>query len=224
MVLQDIFDALTYGELSQLAIGGAESGLGMCDDDKPKILNHIQLGLTSLYTRFRLKEANLTIPMVQATTTYEIDTIVYPDLLKVEDIFDDNDIELVLNERNNPCSLRTPIRNVLEIPELILFDEAGNFLIKELKVVYRANHPLMDPLSASYGAMNQAIELPQSHLQALLFFVGSRIMNPVGMTNEFHAGNSYYAKYEGECQRLEMEGMEIDNTGYSTRFEERGFV
>jgi len=49
-------------------------------------------------------------------------------------------------------------------------------------------------------------------------------MNPIGMTNEFHAGNSYYAKYEHEVNRLKIENLEIDNIGYDDRFNQKGFI
>lgn len=64
-----------------------------------------------------------------------------------------------------------------------------------------------------FGILNPEItkvELPSSHLQALLYFVASRTYNPIGMTGEFNAGNNYNAKYEAECQGLEAAGLQVE--------------
>ena len=68
------------------------------------------------------------------------------------------------------------------------------------------------------------MELPDAYLEALLYFVASRINNPIGMTNEFHAGNSYAAKYEQECARLEMLNLEVDQGYQNTRLRAGGWV
>jgi len=57
-----------------------------------------------------------------------------------------------------------------------------------------------------------------------MYFGASRANNPVGLGQEFNAGNTYAAKYEVECQRLKNDGMEIQQRGNETKFQERGFV
>ena len=44
------------------------------------------------------------------------------------------------------------------------------------------------------------------------------------MANEFHAGNSYYAKYEAECMRLENENLDTDQGGQYNRLYVNGWV
>ena len=63
-----------------------------------------------------------------------------------------------------------------------------------------------------FGILNPEItkvELPSSHLQALLYFVASRTYNPIGMTNELNAGNNWYANCEAACQELEVQGCKL---------------
>jgi hypothetical protein len=60
-------------------------------------------------------------------------------------------------------------------------------------------------------------------MQALMYFVASRAHNPAGMSNEFHAGNTWYAKYEGECMRLKLENYEIDQAATVNRKAAKGF-
>ena len=44
MTLQEIFDQLTYGELSQLSMGGSEAGI-IDESNYSRILVHVNLGL-----------------------------------------------------------------------------------------------------------------------------------------------------------------------------------
>ncbi len=66
--------------------------------------------------------------------------------------------------------------------------------------------------------------MPYSHLEPLLYYVASRINNPIGMANEFHAGNSYAAKYEKSCQELEMVNLRVDQGSQNTKLRQKGFV
>jgi len=249
MNLQDIFDDLTYGELSQLYMGGDESTGGIREADKPRIISHTKRGLTALYKRFRLKENEVTINLQSTVYTYRLhsdfavsntdstEAVKYLDdavdaftdrVLKVEEVFDitdpDNILDLLLNKRNDPCSIRTPKATVLQIPEILIDKDGTEPVATTLRVVYRANHPKIDPILGQYVSFTEELELPEAFNQALLYFIASNIMNPVGMANEFHAGNSYYAKYENECMRLEADNYQIDNIGYETKFQDRGFV
>ena len=65
MTLQDIFDALSAGELSQISIGGQAAGV-INKENRAKLLPHINMGLTALFKRFRLKEGELTIQLEAA--------------------------------------------------------------------------------------------------------------------------------------------------------------
>ena len=55
MKLQEIFDALWYGELSQVFQGGTDATEGIREEDRKKVISHIQLGLTSLHRRFNYR-------------------------------------------------------------------------------------------------------------------------------------------------------------------------
>lgn len=224
MKLKEIFDQLTYGELSQISWGGGEQGV-LDDANWDRALAHINLGLVALYKRFALKESTVEVPLVANQTAYSL-AVLAPDLLKIERVYTDADIELELNNRANSYSLITPSTTVLQVPKAMV---DGSTELPEalqtalLKVAYRASHPqivqgyYIDPELVD-------VELPYSHLQALLYFVASRVNNPIGMSNEFHAGNSYAAKYEMECQRLDTENLQIDQGSQSDRLVRNGWA
>lgn len=229
MTLQEIFDQLMVGELSQISIGGSEAG-EISRANYPRLVPHITLGLTALYKRFTLKEGEVTIRLLPGISKYSIDsngdTVFVPDpteedfaddLLKIERVTDAMGTDIPLNERDNPYSAITPSRTMLVLPKMW----KDGLVPETLTVNYRANHPAIRNVTRP-ASVN--IELPDSYLEALLYFVASRINNPIGMTNEFHAGNSYMMKYEQECQRLEMENLQIDYTPTNSRLVRNGWV
>ena len=229
MTLQEIFNQLMVGELSQISIGGSEAG-EISRSNYPRLVPHITLGLTALYKRFTLKEGEVTIRLLPGISKYSIDSsgdtvfVSDPteedfadDLLKIERVTDAMGTDIPLNEWNNPYSAVTPSRTMLVLPKMW----KDGVVPETLTVNYRANHPVIRNVTRP-ASVN--IELPDSYLEALLYFVASRINNPIGMTNEFHAGNSYAAKYEQECARLEMLNLEVDQGYQNTRLRAGGWV
>lgn len=238
MVLQDIFDQLSYGELSQVFIGeGDEADVGIKETDRPKVLAHIKLGLLALHKRFLLREGSLTIGLVPDKITYvisptyamsnaaSVEPVKYilddespfgNDLLKIERIYSEDGTELPLNVIDDPDSIRTTSYNVLVIPTTVEGET--------LRVVYRAQHPEIDPILAQAVPFQTEIDLPPSHLEPLVLFVASRMLNPVGMVTEFHEGNNYAAKYEQACQQLEAQNYAVDTDSVNTRLERNGWV
>lgn len=247
MKLKEIFDQLTYGELSQMELGGLHNDSPGIDPSRyPMIINHINLGLNALYQRFPLKESSVTVELLPGVYTYILnsrfsensmvsfedvffikDTEDEPfqdDLIKVERVYTDTGRELGLNDENDSLAIITPSLQSIRVPEAIVNqsqDLPKELLTKTLKVVYRANHPLLRA-SETINPSKIEVELPYSHLEALLYFVASRLHNPIGMTNEFHAGNSYAAKYEMVCQRLEAQNIRADQFNLSSSRLERG--
>ena len=249
MTLQEIFDQLTHGELSQISIGGAEQGK-IDKKNYAAIINHINLALSTIYKRFSLKQGRVLLGLVPGKTRYEIhnkfaqsnvdseELVKYlrdsqdpyrNDLLKIERVLTEDGHDLVLNDETTPYALLTPNYKTLLVPLDIVERKQG--LPDELKtgvldLVYRANHHkliLKDEWGVDYFDELE-VELPDAYLEALLYFVASRINNPIGMTNEFHAGNSYSAKYEQECARLEMLNLEVDQGYQNTRLRAGGWV
>ena len=248
MYLQEIFDQLSQGEFSQLCIGGNSPGV-IDESNWSIVLGHVNLGLTSLFKRFNLKEGRVTVglipgkeeyrlhsqfsvlntkqPLVQKYIYDTVDNRFTDDILKIEQVLTDSRCNLPLNVGLDKYSVFTPNSIMIRVPKEIVNKEPDIpelLRTDSLEVVYRANHPWIAPGLGYFDAGRYEVLLPVSHLQALLFFVASRVNNPIGMTEEFHAGNSYYAKYEGECQRLEIENLEVDKLSYRDSFSRNGWV
>lgn len=221
MKLVEIFSQLTYGELSNVSLGGVDLG-EINESNYDRVLSHINLGLTALYKRFPLKEDRLVVPLEQGKFTYPL----VGDIHKVERVYTEAGYEFSLNDEASRYSITTPSASVLRVPPEIVANGADleSWLkTTSLEVVYRANHPIIVQ-NGSFNAETYEVELPYSHLEPLLLFVASRVNNPIGMTNEFHAGNSYAAKYEQACQQLEQFNLRVDQGSQPDRIRRNGWV
>ena len=220
MKLADIFSHLSSGELSQLALGQQSYGETL-EKNYPALISSINLGLTALHKRFYLKEGQLKFVLAGEGTTYDLER---DDILKIEQVFTLEGKELGVNDLTDPYSCFTPSMGSLTVPE-VLINKGPNLpeelITSVLRVVYRANHGVI-PLEVDPNTYE--VGLPYSHLEALLYYVASRVHNPIGMINEFHSGNSWAAKYEAECQKLELQNIRIDQTHFSTRLSDNGWV
>jgi len=238
MKLSEVFNQLAYGELSQLAM--IDEGTGLIATKRyPQLISHVNLGLTALYKRFLLKENRLTFKLVKDMMTYPLNTDYgvefietaadgefNNDILKIESVFTDAGYEVSLNDRSNVYACSTPSAAVLRVPAAFVTNDPDlpeYYKTTTLSLVYRANHPVI-VYSTGFNPANVDIELPISHLEALLLFVASRLNNPIGMTNEFHAGNSYAGKYEKACQELELHDLKVDQGSQNTRLIGNGWV
>lgn len=237
MKLSEIFKQLTHGEFKQLYIGGAQQS-GIDATKYEEVLTHINLGLTALFTRFLLMEGRILVRPLENVRDYSLDSAFavndrksredvrylidspsskYNDdtLIKVEKVLDMQECMQPLNVEGDPCSFFTPSIKSLRIPK----DWKGDFTL-----VFRQNHPQIVIPVGYFDPARVEVELPYTHLEALLYFVASRVHNPVGMVNEFHMGNSYAAKYEQACQTLERLNVQADYVTENHRLIRNGWA
>jgi len=248
MKLSEVFNQLTTGELSQLCIGGATEGQ-ISEANYSKVINHINLGLTALYKRFYLKEGRVDLSMVPGRLIYPIhnkyavsnakskeavkyllDSVAAPftnDILKIESVLTDADFDIPLNDATDSLSITTTSPTILRIPTALV-SQANTlpdaYKTSKLTVVYRANHPTIVYNEYYFDPESVELELPESHLEPLLFYVASRVNTPLGMINEFNAGNNYASKYELSCQQLEQFNYQLDHNNSNERLLRNGWV
>lgn len=248
MKLSEIFDQLTYGELSQVSLGGGDAGK-ITQANYKQVLAHINLGLTSLYKRFPLKENRVVVELQHERVLYPLtrayalnsrdskeperhiidsyDAPFQEDILKIERVLTDADFEMGLNNEADLYSCFTPSLQMLRVSPLVVSqaqDVPQHLRTSNLTLVYRANHIAITAEAVGADPSLVDVEIPYSHLEPLLLFVASRVHNPIGMANEFHAGNSYYAKYEAACQQLEQVNIKVDQGSQSSRLRSSGWV
>lgn len=248
MKLTEVFTYLATGELSKVFLAETGGRDVVADDKQRPLAQSIQLGLTALHKRFSLKNKQLTLQLQNGKADYELhsrflvsststepvkyieDSPLYPfkdDILDVTAVFTNEGYDYPLNIRNDRYSAYFVNGKNLVIPKELVTDYIDlpeHFKTGKLKVDYRANHPSIIPRVGPINADRTEIDLPMSHLQALLYFVASRQTNPMGMVNEFNSGNNWYQKYELECRQLENEGLGLNVDLSHNRFQRNGWV
>ena len=203
MLVDDIIANLRYGELSNHGMFLNED---LAESDKVRLIHHINVGLTELYTRFPLFTRELTLIQLEGKTIYNLkseytyqagtapdfehyilDSRDYPfddDLIRVTAVYDEGGKERRINDSTASCVVTFPAPDIIEIPEPIH--------LEALFLIYQANHYKLDSLS-------HEVMLPANMLPALLAYVAYRVYT--GCTGQEHAmlANSMYQKYELFC-------------------------
>lgn len=245
MKLGSIFQQLTHGEFFELSLGAGQGVIG--PDQYDRMTNMVNLGLATLYKRFKIKEGRVWLQLEEgkyeylihsdfAMSTkvnmpkYIIDSKGNPftnDINKIEAVENQEGFELPLNNPNEPHTIQSLKQNLLEFP--VMFVDKQKELPEKmrgtlLKVVYRAGHGAAICCPSYYDPDMVEVPLPDMYLEALLYFVASRVYNPIGFNQDFHNGNNYAAKFEAECQRLELLGLQLTSTIENGRFVKNGWV
>lgn len=237
--IQDLFKALSYGELSNLAVSGSGSG-EIIEAKWPQLIGYTNLALTALHSRFLLVERELIIEQVADETQYHLssryaefggegsgvehyyikDSEEAPfkdDLIKVLSVWGTGGC-FGLNDQDNPGSLFTPTPLLLQVPSPIA-DEP-------LSVVYQAKHPaLVDEMEEPNNVLDQIIEIPHYLENALQAFVAHKVFSHMNGQENILKGQEFLAAYEADCIGIEQRDLANQTTQTShTKLEKRGFV
>lgn len=249
MKLQEIFDQLTSGELSQLSIGGQQAGV-IDENNWARVLPHINLALTTLYTRFLIREGRLLIKLVPDKVVYPLksafavantrsrelvkyilDDAAAPfkdDIAKITQVQVESGVDLTLNDTSDELSVLQDSATTLRVPLKIVNqdrDLPDDLKSETLQVIYQVDAPRIVIPVGFFDPTRVEVELPYAYLEALGYFVASRVTSPMG-TGQFEglAGNNWYVRFEKACQAIENNGMQVDRNGGSDKFQDRGFA
>ena len=231
MLLSDLFDQLTVGELSQLSLSGIDD-IGISSCNYIKVVPHIQLGLTELYKRFPINMQEVVVQQYDHIQTYELnskyaetnqesttqtkyikDSVFVPfvnNVLRIESIHDEIGRELFLNDSEKYWAIHTSAYNKIHVP----LPEQENAMF----VTYRADHDRIPII----GLVPQETEIhvPPGLLEALLFYVAGRVYSNLDSDG---SGNNFIAKFEASCMKAEelslinrdnTANVKLDNNGW----------
>jgi hypothetical protein len=238
MRLLDILKDLTYGELSGLAIGNLIPGEFDNEPDPheyEQVISYINLGLKEIYKRFFLRSRELDIQQHEEITTYKLssdyaasntaslipladryilDTVDDPfldDILKIEEIYDEEGTKLPMNDITEENSVYTPSYRMVQIPYP---NNDATFSVQ-----YRAAHPKI-PVTLDTLPDDVEIELPNSLHAALLQYVGYR----ANLRSNSEKSADYWQQFEKTCAHVENQGLEVQGEPGDWRFDEHGWV
>ena len=195
MRLSDIFDALGSGELANLHL--VENNT-IIPDKLPIVLNAINLALTDLHTKFLLKRELVKINIEPTIETYKITN---------------GDFIEVLNSDMNGIQYSLLNPNTLYV-------KADKPTV--ITVEYKASHR---KLTEEDILEDSEVDLPLSYLNALLYFIGSRMYVSVvnQLDGDLNESARYASMYQAEILTLTNQGIDVDHLNNNDWFYERGF-
>lgn len=231
MLLSEFKGYLAYGELSQLNAGALLTDATQYQ----RLITHINLGLIELYKRFPIKTSEVIVQLHEEITEYTIhsrnaesqmpiggdssryyvkDSQYYPfrdDILSIIQVFNEDGMELPLNDVNKQYSLFTSSHNVIHHP----YTDDDN----AITVLY---HCIAPKLSTESMDDSVDIDIPQQFTEALLNFVAYRAFAAINM-NSAEAVN-YYSKFEASCALINNLGLTQKAIMTNTKLEDSGWV
>lgn len=248
MTLEEIYNQLAYGELRMLNIGEVGSDGLLLSENYNKLLPHVNAGLTALHKRFLIRQGSLEVELQTERYDYHLSSVhaqsnirsraekyildsehapFKDDLIKIERILLNTGFEPALNDYSDPYSFNMSSLRTVQVPKRIV--DQDPHLPEALKtqtftVLYRADHPKLTEDDGADFPEDMEVDLPDSYLEPLLYYIASRLHNPTGLVNEFHMGNSYYAKYEASCREIENLGLYVNHQGQDDRVRRNGWI
>lgn len=239
ITLQQIFDDLTYGYLAQTSLGDFDADEYESSPDPrnyAQLTSYVNQGLLELYKRFFLSSKEIDIQQYEQITSYILDSKYavsnvasvepvkwiedssdYPfqdDILKIEEVYDEEGNKLPLNKDDDEDSVFTPNYKTIQISE----PNANNMV----SVQYRAAHPRIE-YAVDFDPETEEIMLPLSLYDALLQYVAFKVFQNTGLGGEAKS-SSFYQMFEKSCMQVEEYGLEVQtDTTADARFVERGW-
>lgn len=228
MRLSEVLEALASSELANLSY--VEDGQ-IVAGKLNQVISAINLGLINLYTRFKLKKGFLLLDVSTSHNTYSLtkENAISnnPDgyILDNDKPYEGDLIEIL--EITNPLNMVMQFDGSEEItllkPDTLKFryvNQIGTYIIEYAALPTKLSMDGEDIYSVE-------VELPDIYLNALLFFVASRLYSPVGVSMDNNRNSmdvSYIQRYETECKALMEQGVDVDTNHHSSVFFQRGFV
>lgn len=234
MKVIDLIQNLSYGELSNLAIG--VGGTGTIPEDKwPMVLLHANEGLLRLHTKFTLKEKDLLIELVEHITNYHLDSKFaesnwvpaeqpYPyikdliaepftnDVIRILSVYNNWGQQLPLNDPTNVNSVFTPQAKIIQVPHPV------NGM--SLNVVYQASHPKL-----TVSDLEKEIDLPDTLVSALTAYIGFKVFGNMVTPEALQKSQELLSQYNAVCdEALMTDVVSVSFTNTPTFFEDRGWI
>jgi hypothetical protein len=229
MQLQEVYDYLTFGELSHLSVGNTTTNENLT----PKIISGLNLGLKELYKRFPIKLGIFDLYLTEGTTDYylhsslarsamepgdleedfPIDDSNYTltdNIIRIERILNSELEELPLNVDNNADSFFTVSHNRLRVPT--------SYIETMVSVEYRA---LPETISLT-SDLETEIDIPPAFTEALINYTTYRFFAAINM-NSAEAVN-YYAKFEAAVAQIRQLGLWNPLCANNNKLENAGWV
>lgn len=219
ILLSDFMEDLKYGELNGVSLsGGIDAPKEIVVADYPKIITHLNIGLTNLFSKFQLKENEVIIQQFDDVTEYVLnskhaasnvtsqerkwilDTPERPfqdDIIKITRAYDEEGNVIPVGDLNSPNAIFEVNYNTVQIP----YPVGTNIT----SLIYRAKHPRINPNTPDLSSVE--LQVPEVFREALLWYVASRVHG--ASLDEASRARSveYLQRYEARVAEVTRNGI-----------------
>lgn len=213
MKLSEFFHNLATTDLADSHFANSKEGK-IVQRHIPAMITHTRYALDTLYTRFPLHEKEVAIRMIAGMSHYKLHSDyaefntgseAYPkyivdspfepfkdDILRIERVYDEVGNELPFNDDAICCAVKTVAYDTIQVINAV----ESNVLF----AIYRASHEYI-PSDANPDEVHLAV--PQSHMEALSYYVASRAYGSMSSPVATNKGAEYLQKFENACDLIE---------------------
>ena len=212
MRLRELFKYLGSGELKHTFVNMFDT-TEVDPVHYKELVQHVNLGIQQLYTRFPLLEKEYIVNLEYGVSTYTLPS----DLLRVNVIYDYTGRQLPVNDENASNSVFLPSTYTLQVPWADGTD---------ISVIYRAIPEDLvideDDLDTS---LDQEISVPPYMNEALFSYIEYRVRKSQGGESAIQLSQVAKQLFEASCNEIEKRNL-TNNGDISTCVlpELRGFV
>ena len=242
ITVQDIFDDLSYGEATQLAI--AQSTVGtISENNYPRVVSLLNRALVKMAERFQLKIAEVDIQQIAGQTLYPItsehagttdeiaadsdlhvihtDELLFEDnLIKILRVYDADGTEYTLEDSNTSDSMFTPEFNVLKMTP-----EDTPVIVS---VEYQATLPrIVIPDTGTFYPEKINVNIPRTLIGPLNIYIVHLLlsgMNTRTAEGEQSIQSTWLNRFELAVRELQNNNVLPDRQESQSHFENNGFV
>lgn len=235
--VKDIFDLLATGELSNLKLRQDHTN-SLSEEDYPKVINHINLGLLEIYKRFNLLKNELKLHICPGLETYylrpdrvatikNMDSDTYIEqpnseevtfnIIRLLHVFDDLGSSLPINDRHSDIYIQTIAHDTLKIKPV---EEK-----QVLSLLFQVSYPKI-VLDDDFEPDEYELYIPEFILDPLIKYISARIYKPMGgnsSTADADKSIGYMQEYELACQKIESFGLDDQVNDERPNFVEGGW-
>lgn len=234
MLLEDLYQRLSYGELNNLSLAGDGSGT-IVEEARPRIVMYANEALVRLYSTFILRTNSVILTPLDHVTQYHLqkrfafsqrdvtdEDFIYiqdlddepfeEDVLKVLEVFDGAGAPVPLNDAEQPLSVFTPQAKTLQVPT------AWNGQV--LSLLYQASHPKLDHTDS-----HSIIDLPDVLHGALAAFIAHKVYSHMNTVESTNKSSEHMGVFSAICEDVVDKDLVATSILQSnSRFHKRGWI
>jgi hypothetical protein len=239
MKLSDIFRRLVSGEFHRHSLGEDLVDGSLNPDHYEIVLPMLNMGIDALHTRFVLREEQVIVRLQPGITRYKLHTdhAIYNNtdptglkpryihdspyapfqntIIKILTIHNELGQERYLNDDNQQYGIQINNYNTFQHP----YPDKEN----AVSVIYQATLPDIK-LTDSFNPEKIEVDMAIPFIEALCYFVGTRVH--IGMSDQETMAemNAFSAKYERIVTQLDKDSINRSDIWTSDQFQLKGWV